>query len=255
MGRRPSAQCDCLLPTAAPALPVAELEHRLPRHEARCRQDTQLHKLCHGGHSRRNVWGKKRSFYSQWRTRERGVLLRLCLPAPRTRHLAPAVLGRKRRLWHGPSCDLPSRAGIGRAGDATCFPPSHACLWLHSPGASAWAAGAWEPGQHPRGFITSKVTRLISHGMEQRAPPQRGGGTPRAAAAPGIGHITMPGLCQVSGRPKEQLLSSTVCLPPPIGDTTTSPPGMSPRALGCGVARAAASSSQLHRWGSAPFPD
>lgn len=77
---------------------------------------------------------------------EHGVVLRLCLPARGARHLAPAVLARSSRLWHGPSRDLPSRAGIGRAGDATCIPPSRIRTrpLLCSPGAGAWAGG----GEH-----------------------------------------------------------------------------------------------------------
>lgn len=146
VGGRPSARRACPLPAAALVLPAAELEHRPCRHGARRRQAAQLREPCHGGHSRQNVWGKYRSFCSPQHAGERGVMLRLCLPARGGRHLAPAVLARSSRLWHGPSRDLPSRAGIGRAGDATCIPPSRtpARPLLSFPGASAWAGG----GEH-----------------------------------------------------------------------------------------------------------
>lgn len=67
----------------APELPMAELEQRLHQHEAGCWQAAQLHEPCRGGHSGRNVWGKYRSFCSQWHTGEHSVVLRLCLQATR----------------------------------------------------------------------------------------------------------------------------------------------------------------------------
>lgn len=103
VGGQLSAWRACPLPAAAPALPAAELEHGPPQHRAWHQRAVQLHEPCHGGHSRRNVWGEYRSFCSRRRAEERGVVLRLCLPARRARHLAPAVLARRSRLWHKPS--------------------------------------------------------------------------------------------------------------------------------------------------------
>lgn len=43
------------------------------------------------------------------------------------------------------------------------------------------------------------------------------------AAAWGISHMAVPGLGWVSASPKEQVLSSTIFLPSPVGDTTITP--------------------------------
>lgn len=171
VGGRPSAWRACPLPAAAPALPAAELEHRPLRHGARRWQAAQLHEPCHGGHSRRNVWGEYRSFCSRRHAEEHGVVLRLCLPSPESQAPRSSCAGEEEpplaraqpRLallcWHhqGWRCHLHPSLTRPR-------PPTAPVPWGRCMGKGR---RAWEPGQQPRGFIAGKVTRLISHRVKQ----------------------------------------------------------------------------------------
>lgn len=78
-GRQRGMPALCLLQLRCCLQRSWSVAHPGTGHGARCWQAAQLHEPCHGGHSRRNVWGKYRSFCSWRHAGECSIVLKRCL--------------------------------------------------------------------------------------------------------------------------------------------------------------------------------